>query len=305
LLRRELEIREAELTEELHRKTLIQLFIEHRIYKRIEDCETYEAVQQTVLRGLKALRANLTREIALDDVEMLLALPIKRISKFDLKKNEEEKLKIIQELKEVRKNLKRLIPYTTGYLEGLIEKYGKTYKRRTQLTTAEEIDVRELTANELAIAYDRDRGFLGSEVKADAAFRCSPLDRLLVVWESGRYQMIPPPDKLFVDKDVIFFGIYDRDKIFIIVYSTPKAAFIKRFAFGGAIMNRDYFCAPEGARIRLLTDRPVTEVRLKYRHVKGARIDEQTFAAADIQVRGPKARGIQVTKRTVTSVSAK
>ncbi|MBV8813884.1 MAG: DNA topoisomerase IV subunit A [Verrucomicrobia bacterium] len=305
LLKRQLEIRESELTEELHRKTLIQLFIEHRIYKRIEDCGTYEAVQQTVLRGLKALRVELAREITLDDVEMLLGLQIKRISKFDLKKNQEEKVKIIQELKEVRKNLKRLIPYTINYLEDLLEKYGKTYKRRTQLTTAEEIDVRELTANELAIAYDRDRGFLGSDVKADAAFRCSPLDRLLVVWESGRYQMIPPPDKLFVDKDVIFFEIYDRDKIFTIVYSTAKAAFIKRFAFGGAIMNRDYFCAQEGAKIRLITDRAVAEVRLKYRHVKGARIDEQTFAAAAIQVRGPKARGIQVTKRTVTSASAK
>ena len=305
LLKRELEIRENELTEDLHRKTLIQLFIEHRIYKRIEDCETYEAVQQAVLRGLKAVRVQLTREITLEDVEMLLGLQIKRISKFDLKKNEEDKQKIVEELKEVRKNLKRLTPYVIGYLESLIERYGKTYKRRTQLTTAEEIDVRELTANELAIAYDQERGFIGSEVKGDAAFRCSPLDRLLVVWENGRYQMIPPPDKLFVDKDVLFFGIYDREKVFTVVYSTPKAAFIKRFAFGGAIMNRDYFCAQEGAKVRLITDKLVTEVRLKYRHMKGARVSEQTFAVGEMQARGPKTRGIQVTKRTVSSASAR
>jgi topoisomerase-4 subunit A len=304
LLRRELEIRQDELTEELHRKTLIQLFIEHRIYKRIEDCETYEDVQQTVLRGLKALRVQLTREITIDDVEMLLGLQIKRISKFDLQKNEDDKLKIVDELKEVRKNLRQLTSYVIGYLEGLLERYGKLYKRRTQLTTTEEIDVRELTANELAIVYDRERGFLGSEVKGDAAFRCSPLDRLLVIWENGRYQMIPPPDKLFVDKDVIYFNVYDREKVFTVVYSTPKASFIKRFAFGGAIMNRDYFCVPEGAKVKLITDRLVTEVRLKYRHAKGARIDEQTFPLEDIQVRGPKARGIQVTKRTVTSATA-
>jgi len=303
LLKRELEIRGNELSDELHRKTLIQLFIEHRIYKRIEDCETYEEVQQTVLRGLKALRVELAREITLDDVEMLLSLQIKRISKFDLKKNEEEKLKIVQDLKEVRKNLRQLTSYVIGYLEGLIERYGKLYKRRTQLTTAEDIDVRELTANELAIVYDQERGFLGSEVKGEAAFRCSPLDRLLVVWENGRYQMIPPPDKLFVDKDVKYFQIYDREKIFTVVYSTPKATFIKRFAFGGAIMNRDYFCTQEGAKLRLIEDRPVSEIRLKYRHAKGTRVDEQTFASKDIQVRGPKARGIQVTKRTVTSVS--
>ena len=188
-------------------------------------------------------------------------------------------------------------------MEGLIERYGKQYKRRTQLTTTEEIDVRELTANELAIVYDRERGFLGSEVKGEAAFRCSPLDRLLVVWENGRYQMIPPPDKLFVDKDVCWFAVYDREKVFTIVYNTPKASFIKRFAFGGAIMNRDYFCTQEGAKVKFITDRSVNELRLKYRHTKGARVDEQTFAAKDIQVRGPKSRGIQVTKRTVTSVN--
>jgi len=303
LLKRELEIRRDELTEELHRKTLIQLFIEHGIYKRIEDCETYEDVQQTVLRGLKALRVELTREITIDDVEMLLGLQIKRISKFDLQKNEDEKLKIVENLKETRKNLRQLTPYVIGYLEDLIQRYGKQYKRRTQLTTAEEIDVRELTANELAIVYDRERGFLGSEVKGEAAFRCSPLDRLLVVWESGRYQMIPPPDKMFVDKDVCFFAVYDREKVFTIVYSTSKASFIKRFAFGGAIMNRDYSCTQEGAKIKFNADRPITELRLKYRHAKGTRVDEQTLAMKDIQIRGPKSRGIQVTKRTVTSVS--
>jgi topoisomerase IV subunit A len=302
LLKRELEISESEHEDELHRKSLIQLFIEHRIYKKIEDCETYEAVQKAVLRGLTPYRQQLTREIAPEDVEMLLALPIKRISKFDLQKNSEEKAMIVQELKEIRKNLRRLIPYTIAYLEELITKYGKTYKRRTQLTEAEAIDVRELTAEELPIVYDQERGFLGSEVKGEAAFRCSPLDRLMLVWESGRYQMIPPPERVFVDKDLLYFGIYDRDRIFTVVYSTSKATFLKRFAFGGAIMNRDYSCTQEGAKIRFITDKPIKELRLKYRHTKGARIDEQTFAASDIIVRGPKARGLQVTKRTVTSV---
>jgi topoisomerase-4 subunit A len=305
LLKRELEISESEHQDELHRKSLIQLFIEHRIYKKIEDCETYEAVQKAVLRGLTPYRQQLTREIAPEDAEMLLALPIKRISKFDLQKNSEEKAKIVQELKEIRKNLHRLIPYAIAYLEELIIKYGKTYKRRTRLTEAEAIDVRELTAEELPIVYDQERGFLGSDVKGETAFRCSPLDRLMLVWESGRYQMIPPPERVFVDRDLLYFGIYDRDRIFTVVYSTPKATFLKRFAFGGAIMNRDYSCTQEGAKIRFITDKPVKELRLKYRHTKGARIDEQTFAAGDIIVRGPKARGLQVTKRTVTSVVAK
>src|SRR5258707_14693607 len=138
---------------------------------------------------------------------MLLGLQIKRISKFDLQKNEDDKLKIVDELKEVRKNLRQLTSYVIGYLEGLLERYGKLYKRRTQLTTTEEIDVRELTANELAIVYDRERGFLGSEVKGGAGFRCLPLDWLLIIWENGRYQFSPPPHNLFEYKDVIYFNV--------------------------------------------------------------------------------------------------
>ena len=305
LLKQELELRRTELQDDLHWKSLIQLFIENRLYKRIEECETYEGVQQAVLKGLQPFRPQLTRDLTMEDVEMLLSLQIKRISKFDLKKNEDEKLKINQELKEVERRLKRLTNYAIEYLQRLIEKYSKQYKRKTQFTTAEEIDVRELTANELAIAYDSERGFLGYQVKAEPAFRCSPLDRLLLVWDTGRYQMIAPPDKLFVDQNLSYFGIFDREKVFTIVYSTPKGTFIKRFAFGGAIMNRDYNCAQDNAKLKLFTDRAVSEIRLKYRHTKGARTAEQIFPAQDFSIRGPKTRGNQVTKRTVTSVTWK
>ena len=305
LLKRELQIRQKELEQDLHRRTLVQLFIEHRLYKGIEDCDTYQLVQQTVLKSLAPFQRQFTREITLEDVEMLLSLQIKRISKFDLKKNEEDKRKTVQELKEIGKNLTRLKTYTIHYLEGLIQRYGKPYKRKTRLTTAEEIDVRELTASELGIVYDRERGFLGYEIKGETAFRCSPLDKLLVVWETGRYQMIAPPDRLFVDKSVVHFGIYEREKIFTIVYNTQKAVFLKRFFFGGAIMNRDYLCTQEGSKIKYISDRPLKELRLKYRHIKGARMDEQSFDPDAVAVRGPKSRGIQVTKRTVTSVSAR
>ena len=305
LLKRELELRQTELRDDLHWKSLIRIFIEHRVYKRIEECESFDAVQQAVLKGLQPFKNQLTREIAPSDVEMLLDLPIKRISKFDLNKNEEERLEIMRGLREVEKRLKDVPAYAIDYLQRLVARYSKQFKRRTQSTTAEEIDVRELTANELAIVLDQERGFLGYSLKGDAAFRCSPLDRLLLVWDDGRYQIIPPPEKLFVDKNLIYFNIFDRDKIFTIVYSTPDATFLKRFTFGGAIMNRDYNCAQERAKIRYLTDRTVSDLRLKYRHVKGARIDEQTFQVGELPLRGPKSRGNQITKRTVTSVTAK
>src|SRR6202022_730104 len=124
------------------------------------------------------------------------------------------------------------------------------------------------TANELAIVYDPEKGFLGHQIKGETAFRCSPLDRLILVWDNGRYQVVPPPEKLFVDKNLIYFAILHREHMFTMVYSTAKGAFVKRFAFGGAIMNRDYNCTQDGAKIKYMTERAVKEVRLKYRHVK-------------------------------------
>src|SRR5580700_6450743 len=115
-LKQELEIRQEELLDDLHWKSLIQLFIENRIYKRIEECETYEGVQQAVLKGLQPFRRRLTRDVTIEDVEMLLSLQIKRISKFDLKKNEEDKVKIKLELKEVERHLKTLTNYAIDYL---------------------------------------------------------------------------------------------------------------------------------------------------------------------------------------------
>src|SRR5260370_36140961 len=104
----------------------------------------------------------------------------------------------------------------------------------------------------------------------------------MVGGENGRFQIISPPERVVVDKDLLYFRIYDRERIFTVVYSTSKATFLKRFAFGGAIMNRDYSCTQEGAKIRFITDKPIKELRLKYRHAKAARIDEQTFVASDI-----------------------
>src|SRR6201987_326555 len=183
LLKKELELRQTELRDDLHWKSLIRIFIEHRVYKRIEPCESYEAVQQAVLKGLHPFKNQLTREIAPSDVEMLLGLPIKRISKFDLHQNEEERLKIVHDLKEVEKRLRDVSAFAIDYLHRLVAQYGKQFKRHTHSTTAEEVDVRELTANERAIVLDHDRGFFGQSLKGDAAFRGSPLDRLLLVWD--------------------------------------------------------------------------------------------------------------------------
>lgn len=304
LLCQELELRKQKLENDLHFKSLAQIFIENRIYKRIEQAASYERVQQEVLEGLVPFRPQLTRDVTPEDVEMLLELRIKRISKFDIEKNKDEMAKIVAELAEVEKHLEELVEYAIGYLQRLIDTYKKVYKRRTRIVgEIEEIDVRKLTANELAIAHDKEKGFLGYEVKGDAAFRCSPLDRILVVWSDGRYQVMPPPERFFVDQNVLHFSLFDREKVFTAIYQTPKAAFLKRFTFGGAIMNRDYNLAQDKAKVVFLTDKPVGDLRIKYRKTKGARVLEENVSVADAPIRGAKSKGNQIAKKTVSSVT--
>ncbi|MEM9399869.1 MAG: DNA topoisomerase IV subunit A [Verrucomicrobiota bacterium] len=304
ILKAELELKERELENELHHKSLVQIFIENRIYKKIETCTTYEAVKKAVHTGLNPFTKKFKRPVTEEDVEMLLDLRIKRISKFDLEKNQKDMLRIVEELKEVRKHLRHLVKYAINYLQGLIDKYGKQYKRKTKSTTADEIDVRELTANQLAIVHDEEKGFIGYGIKGQASFRCSPLDKMIIIWKSGRYQVMPPPEKLFVDKDVLYFATFDRDKVFTLVFATPQASYIKKFTFGGLVMNRDYNLALPKSRILLFREGSFPKLYVKFRATKGLKIKEHTFTLADIPIRGAKTKGNQLTKKSISSVRA-
>ncbi|MFA7369028.1 MAG: DNA topoisomerase IV subunit A, partial [Kiritimatiellales bacterium] len=249
ILEAELNLRKDKLLDAFHTKTLVQIFVENRIYKKIEQCKTYETVHQAVFVGLEPFLHLLRRPVVTDDVEMLLAIQIKRISLFDMNKNKEDIEKILAELDEVEKNLKSLTVYATRYLKELIKKYKDRYPRLTQIKTFKEIEVRELTATELHIQHDLESHFVGSGVKGESLLKCSSLDKLIFVWDDGRYQMVPPPEKLFVDSNLQYYAIFDRDREMTCVYTHQRDTYIKRFTFGGAIMNRDYQLAPEGSKI--------------------------------------------------------
>jgi len=142
-LKAELDLRRKKLEKELHQKTLVQIFVENRIYKRIEECKTYDAVVKAVLSGFEPLKETLTRDITKEDVEMLLGIRIRRISLFDISKHNEDMEKISSELAEVLKHLSDVKKYTIGYVKGLIRTYKAEYPRLTELTGFEEINVQE------------------------------------------------------------------------------------------------------------------------------------------------------------------
>ena len=151
LLKRELEFRHEKLLDEFHNKTLVQIFVENRIYKRIEECKTYPEVIKAVFDGLAPFRDRLKRDVTKEDVEMLLGIRIRRISRFDIEKNQKDIDGILKELAEIDKHLKRLVPYAVKYLKALLKKYGSDYPRRTKIEEFKAVKLRELTANELSL----------------------------------------------------------------------------------------------------------------------------------------------------------
>jgi len=305
VLRRELMLRKRNLLDEFHNKTLIQIFVENRIYKKIEECKTSEAVIKAVFKGLEPFRPRLKRDVTKSDIEMLLNVRIKRISRFDIEKNRKDIEAILKELAEVEKNLKSLRPYAVRYLKSLIKKYRGEYPRRTKIETFKALDVRKLTSNELSINIDPERGFLGHSVKGEPLLSCSSLDKLLILKNDGTFVVMPPPETYFIDDGLVWCGLYKRDLLFTVVYTNWGVTYIKRFEIGGAIMNRDYSCVPEGSQLQLCKLGTPESVYVKYKPAKGLRIRQQEFKPEEVLIKGIRAKGVQMTSRSIDRIDTK
>ncbi|MGA0333874.1 MAG: DNA topoisomerase IV subunit A [Kiritimatiellia bacterium] len=309
ILEQELIWEKNRLLDEFHNKTLVQIFIENRIYKDIEECKTYDAVQQAVLDGVNQFRSQLKRDVTLEDVEMLLGVRIKRISRFDMDKNRKDLEEILKSLQEVERNLKRIVDYAVDYLKDLKKQYAKDYPRLTRIQEDgfKKIEVRKLTATELKIRYDRKGGYLGHGVReGDELLQCSSLDKIIVAWRDGRYQLMSPPEKQFLGKEIEYVGIYDRDKEFLMCYTSNQTSFIKRFTFGGCILNKDYSLCPKGKnKVILFEEGGAEQVFVKFAPMKNQRVHQLLLTVEEYQVKGAKAKGNQITMKKINNISSR
>ncbi len=305
ILEGELKHREHELLEALHARTLTRIFIEERIYKRVEKCKTQEAVNQAVLRGLEPFHKELQRAPDAADVDMLLSLRIRRISLFDIEKNKKDIAALRTELEQVRANLAKPVPYAVDILKKLIKKYRDRHPRRTRIAAFKPVEVKALTARELTVGYDKESGYLGTAVSGAMHVECSSYDKLALIWADGRYKVIPPPEKMFVDHTLLHAGKADRDKIFTMVYTAQGLTYVKRFALGGAILSKEYLCTLPDARIRFLEEGTPEALYVKYRPAKNQRIHQQTFQPGTLPVKGAKARGNHMTSKSIARIATK
>jgi len=306
IIKRELELRESKLQDELHYRTLERIFIEERIYKRIEQCKSNEAVMAAVYEGFKPFRKELVRDLVDADVERLLQVRIRRISLFDINKHREEMQKVKAELEETRKNLKNLTKYVINRLEALLAKYGPIYPRLTKSSRYDEVDAKEVAFKSFKVAYDRESGYVGYKVSAEE-FRvdCTKFDKLLLVFRDGHYRVTELQEKQFVGPDLIYCGLPERERVFTLAYTNREATYLKRFTFGGAILNKLYHCIPPKSKVLFFEADTPAELYIKYKPAPYQKINQQTCNPSEIEVKSPKTMGRQISIKDVSSINSK
>lgn len=259
LLRQELEIKRSELEEKWHSVSLEKIFIENRIYRDIEEAESFEEVIKIIGTGLKKYvstpidkakkndkRLKLNRDITEDDIIKLTEIKIKKISKYNKFKTEEFLKSIEEELKQVNFDLKNLIAYTIAYFERLLEKYGKGKERKTEITEFDTIKVTRVAAKNAKLYVDRKEGFIGTSLKKEEFIaECSDIDNVIAFTKAGTMKVVKIGDKVFMGKNILYTNVWkkgDDRTTYNMIYIDAKTgrAMAKRFNVTSITRDREY-----------------------------------------------------------------
>lgn len=246
LLKRELEIRLEELNEKWHFSSLEKIFIENRIYRDIEECETWEAVIKTIDKGLDPHKKKLMREVTEEDIVRLTEIKIKRISKYDAFKADELIRELEKEMKEVKHNLRHLTEFAIKYFEELLRKYGKGRERKTEIRKFDTIEAKAVVANNAKLYVNREEGFVGFGLKKDEFIcDCSDIDDIIAFTEDGKMKVVRIADKVFIGKKILYANVWkkeDERMTYHMIYSDGKTgkAFAKRFNVTAITRDKEY-----------------------------------------------------------------
>lgn len=316
LLKMELEIRLNELQEQWHFSSLEKIFIENRIYRDIEECETWEAVLEAIDTGLKPHVKHLVREVTQDDIIRLTEIKIKRISKFDAFKADEIIRKLEDAIAEVRNHLEHLIDYAINYYANIKKKYGKGKERKTELRQFDTIEATRVVVSNRKLYVDKEEGFVGYGLKkADFVTDCSDIDDVIVFRSNGIMTVSKVQDKAFFGKDIIHVDIWkkgDERTIYNLVYQDGKAgaSYMKRFAVTSITRDKEYdlTSGTPGSKVTYFTANPngeaeILNVLLRPRpHLKKLRLE---INFADLAIKGRGAKGNILTKHLISKISQK
>src|SRR5687768_6209531 len=313
LLKSELQIRRDELKEKILFSSLEKIFIENRIYRDIEEAESWEEVISRIDKGLKPHKKKFYREITQDDIVRLTEIRIKRISKFDSSKANEQLKDLEKELKETEYNLKHITDYAIEYYQKLLEKYGKGRERKTEIKSFQSVAATEVIANNQKLYVNREDGFIGYGLRKDEYIcDCSELDDVIAIRKDGKAYVARIQEKVFVGKDILYVGIWrkgDERMVYNLVYTDAKSGkrFAKRFILPGVIRDKEYDLTQgnPNSKIHYVSGNPngeaeVVEVTLSQSSTARKKVFEYDFA--ELEVKGRSARGNTITKYPIRKV---
>jgi len=330
LLRRELEIKKGELEEKWHHASLEKIFIENKIYRDIEECESFEDVIITIDAGLKKFvatpsdplkagdaRIMMMRDITEDDITRLTEIKIKRISKYNKFKADEMMAQLLADLEQVKYDLEHLTEFAIAYFERLLEKYGKGRERRTAITSFDTIEIKEVVANNAKLYVDRVEGFIGMGMKKDEfVCDCSDIADIIAFTRDGKFKVVRIADKVFVGKDILHTAVWlksDDRTTYNMIYLDGKSgkAYAKRFNVTAITRDKEYDLTQgsKGSKVLYFTSNPNGEseiVNIQLTQSSTAKKKVFDFDFAELAIKGRASQGNVVTKypvRKVTQVS--
>ena len=316
LLRMELEVQLHEQQEHWHFASLERIFIENRIYRDIEECETWEAVLAAIDSGLKPHIGHLVRAVTQEDLVRLTEIRIKRISKFDADKANDHIAALEGRMVEIKHHLEHLVAYAVNYFKELRKKYGAGRERKTELRLFDAVVASKVAIANEKLYVNRAEGFVGIGLKKDEyVCDCSDLDDVVVIRQDGTLLVTKVDQKTYVGNDILYVNVFkkgDQRTVYNAIYrdGTKGASFVKRFNVTGTTRDREYPVTQgtKGSELLYLSANPNGEAEVVTVHLKPlAALKKLRFDLdfASLAVRGRSSRGNTVTKYQIKKVELK
>jgi topoisomerase-4 subunit A len=314
LLKRELEIRLEELEQQWHWDSLERIFIEERIYRRIEKSQTWESVLAEIREGLKPFLKQLRREVTADDITRLTEIRIKRISAYNRFQADEALKRIEAEIKETKHHLKHLTPYAIAWFERLQEKYGKGQKRRTTYDEIEQIKAAEVVSANQRLYVNREEGFIGLNWRQhEFLTECTILDDVVCFMADGTMKVARVADKVFMGREILHVAVLPKEgdrAFYTMIYQDKESgkAFAKKFQLGGVTRDKLYpLVSSEGSRVVFLDVAKTAETTTQKVTVTlsgrcAARVKEFVFDLSELTIGQRGAKGLTVTQWPIRQV---
>ena len=316
LLKRELEIQLNELEEQWHFASLERIFIENRIYRDIEEEETWEGVITAIDEGLKPHIKHLKRAVTRDDIIRLTEIRIKKISKFDIDKAKQFIESLEEKIEEVKHHLANLIVFAIDYFKELKKKYGKGKERKTEIRTFEDIVATKVVIRNTKLYVNRAEGFVGTSLRRDEYVTdCADIDDVIIFRKDGKMMVTKVASKTFVGKDIIHIAVFkkkDKRTVYNMMYRDGRSgpSYMKRFNVTGVTRDKEYDLTNgnKGSIVHYFTANPNGEaevVTINLRNVGSVKKLKWDIDFADLGVKGRGVRGNTITKFAIRKVEFK